>query len=191
MDVAQPSLDHLRVFVMVAECGSFNAAAKRLGRALSVVSYAVTTLEAQLGLNLFDRLGSRRPQLTEAGQALLADARAVANEADALVARARGIRQGLETRLALAIDVMMPPAAVARVLREFQSAFPTEFLASGTWVPAVDILETADKTVVLKAELPEMKRASQRSGRSCWLLTVPEPKSCRPTSRSMMTCPEW
>jgi len=125
MDVAQPSLDHLRVFVMVAECGSFNAAAKRLGRALSVVSYAVTTLEAQLGLDLFDRQGSRRPQLTEAGQALLADARAVANEADALVARARGIRQGLETRLALAIDVMMPPAVVACVLREFQSAFPT------------------------------------------------------------------
>jgi DNA-binding transcriptional LysR family regulator len=113
------------VFVMVAECGSFNAAAKRLGRALSVVSYAVTTLEAQLGLDLFDRQGSRTPLLTEAGRALLADARAVANEADTLVARARGIRQGLETRLALAIDVMMPPAAVARVLREFQSAFPT------------------------------------------------------------------
>lgn len=125
VDVAQPSLDHLRVFVMVAECGSFNAAAKRLGRALSVVSYAVATLEAQLGFALFDRQGSRRPMLTEAGRALLADARAVANEADALVARARGIRQGLETRLTLAIDVMMPPAALAGVLREFQSVFPT------------------------------------------------------------------
>ncbi|MGE0814865.1 MAG: Hsp20/alpha crystallin family protein [Vicinamibacterales bacterium] len=30
--------------------------------------------------------------------------------------------------------------------------------ARGTWVPPVDIYETADKTLVLKAELPEMKR---------------------------------
>lgn len=125
MEIAQPSLDHLRMFVVVAECGSFNAAARQVGRALSVVSYAVTTLEAQLGLSLFDREGSRRPVLTEAGRALLGDARAVANEADALVARARGIRRGLEPTLGLALDVMMPSAAVAAVLREFQRSFPT------------------------------------------------------------------
>ncbi|MDE2404372.1 MAG: LysR family transcriptional regulator [Sphingomonadales bacterium] len=125
MDVGQPTLDHLRIFLAVADEGSFHAAARKLGRALSVVSYGVSTLEAQLGLSLFVREGSRRPQLTEAGRALLADARAIANEADGLIARALGMRQGLETELGLVVDVMMPSAGVARVLREFQQAFPT------------------------------------------------------------------
>ena len=47
---------------------------------------------------------------------------------------------------------------INRLERMFQAAFPTESLARGAWVPAVDILETADGTVVLKAELPDMKR---------------------------------
>ena len=60
--------------------------ARKLGRALSVVSYGISTLEAQLGVLLFEREGSRRPQLTEAGRALLPDARAMADVADGLVA---------------------------------------------------------------------------------------------------------
>lgn len=125
MDVGQPSLDQLRIFLAVTEEGSFNRAARKLGRALSVVSYGIAALEAQLGVSLFDRAGSRRPVMTEAGRALLADARAVADEVDGMLARARGIRQGLETELALAVDVMFPSSAVAQVLRDFQTAFPT------------------------------------------------------------------
>ena len=125
MDIGQPTLDQLRIFLAVAEEGSFNRAAKRLGRALSVISYGIATLEAQLGVRLFERAGSRRPELTDPGRALLADARAVAGEVDGLMARARGIRQGLETELSLAIDVMFPSSAVAGVLREFQAVFPT------------------------------------------------------------------
>ena len=125
MDVGQPTLDQLRLFLAVADEGSFNKAAKRLGRALSAVSYGIAALEAQLGLTLFDRQGSRRPELTGAGKALLLDARAIADEADGLMARARGIRQGLETVVGLAVDVMVPTAKVAGVLRDFQAIFPT------------------------------------------------------------------
>lgn len=125
MDIGQPTLDQLRIFLAVADAGSFNQAAKRLGRALSAVSYGMAALETQLGLTLFDREGSRRPELTEAGKALLMDARAIADEADGLVARARGIRQGLETVVGLAVDVMVPTAKVAGVLRDFQAIFPT------------------------------------------------------------------
>jgi len=123
--IGQPTLDQLRLFLAVVDEGSFNRAARHLGRALSVVSYGIAALEAQLGVSLFDREGSRRPELTEAGRALLADARAVADEVDGLMARARGIRQGLETELALAVDVMFPSADIAAVLRDFQAVFPT------------------------------------------------------------------
>jgi DNA-binding transcriptional LysR family regulator len=125
VEIGQPTLDQLRIFLAVAQEGSFNRAARKLGRALSVVSYGVATLERQLGVKLFDREGSRRPTLTDAGLALIADAKAVADDADGLVARARGIRQGLETEVALAIDVMVPSSTVAEVLREFQATFPT------------------------------------------------------------------
>ena len=71
MDVGQPTLDQLRVFLAVADQGSFNRAAKKLGRAISAVSYAITQLEAQLGVSVFERKGSRAPVLTEAGAASL------------------------------------------------------------------------------------------------------------------------
>ena len=125
MDVGQPTLDQLRIFLAVAEEGSFNRAANRLRRALSVVSYGVAALEGQLGVKLFEREGSRRPQLTDAGRALLEDARLIADDVDGLVARARGILQGLETELALAVDVMVPSGTLAGVLRDFQTLFPT------------------------------------------------------------------
>ena len=125
MDIGQPTLDQLRIFLAVADEGSFNAAARKLGRALSVISYGISALEAQLGITLFLREGSRRPVLTDEGRALLADARAIADEADGLIARARGMRQGLETDIGLAVDVMVPSKTVASVLHDFQEVFPT------------------------------------------------------------------
>lgn len=125
MEVGQPTIDQVRIFLAVVDEGSFNRAAKKLGRALSVVSYGISAMETQLGVMLFSREGSRRPQLTEAGRALLADARAIADQVDGLRARARSIRQGLESELSLALDVMFPSKAVASVLLQFQEIFPT------------------------------------------------------------------
>ncbi|MFC3174022.1 LysR family transcriptional regulator [Novosphingobium bradum] len=125
MDVGQPTLDQIRLFLAVVDEGSFNGAARRLGRAISVVSYGIAALEAQLGVTLFAREGSRRPVLTDAGKAMLANARAVTDEVDALVAGVRSFNQGLEPELTLAVDVMYPTAQVAGILREFEQVFPT------------------------------------------------------------------
>lgn len=122
--IIPPSLDHLRTFLAVVEEGSFNAAARKLGRAISVVSYAIAQLEADLDLRLFDREGSRRPRLTEAGQALVARASAIADDMDAMLAQVRSLRQGLEAELALAVDVMVPGKLLATLLRDFQARFP-------------------------------------------------------------------
>src|SRR5262245_17421153 len=95
-DLGTPTLDQLRVFLAVVETGSFAGAARKLGRATSVISYAIANLEAQLGLSLFDRRSTRRPRLTEAGQAVLGEARTVAHGIDGLRAKARGLLGGLE-----------------------------------------------------------------------------------------------
>ena len=63
-----PSVDQLLVLLTVVEEGSFTGAAKRLRRATSAISYAIDTLEAQLGLTPFDRGTTRRPKLTHVGE---------------------------------------------------------------------------------------------------------------------------
>lgn len=47
---------------------------------------------------------------------------------------------------------------IDRLNRMFESAFSGESLSHGAWVPAVDILETAGKDVVVKVDLPAIKR---------------------------------
>lgn len=125
MKLGDPSLDHLRIFIAVADHGSFGGAARSLGRAVSAVSYGIGQLEAQLGLSLFAREGSRRPVLTPQGEGLLAEARSVADRVDALLAKTRSLHAGQEAALTLVVDVMVPGEATARVLGEFRRFFPT------------------------------------------------------------------
>ncbi len=120
-----PTLDQLRVFLTVIECGSFAAAGRRLNRATSVISYAIANLELQLGLPLFDRAATRRPQLTEAGRAVLAEARTVAHGIDALRAKVSGLLGGLEAEVRLVVSVLMPGARLVDALTAFQATFPT------------------------------------------------------------------
>jgi hypothetical protein len=68
---AIPSVDQLLVLLAVAEEGSFTGAAKRLGRATSAISYAIDTLERDLGLSLFDRGTTRKPKRTQRGDAVV------------------------------------------------------------------------------------------------------------------------
>lgn len=89
MKLGEPTLDQLRIFIAVAEHGSFGGAGKAMGRAVSAVSYGIAQLEAGLALTLFEREGSRRPVLTAVGEGLLAEARGVADGVDALLAKAR------------------------------------------------------------------------------------------------------
>jgi hypothetical protein len=99
-----PSLDQLTLFPTVVEAGSFAAAGRGLGRATSAVSYAITNLEQQLGVQLFDRDQARRPALTEAA-AVLSAARSVSVGVDNLRAKVKGLLDGLEAQIALAVDV--------------------------------------------------------------------------------------
>lgn len=124
MEVGQPTLDQLRIFLAVHEEGSFNAAGRRLGRAVSVISYGIAALETQLDVALFDREGSRRPRLTPAGRSLLAAARAIIDDTDDLIARARSIHAGVETEVSIALDVMVPLEPVSAILHEFQQVYP-------------------------------------------------------------------
>ena len=118
------TLDQLQVFVTVADEGSFSAAARRLNRAQSAVTYAIQKLEEQSGAPLFDR-SAYRPALSEAGRALLPRARRILDEVAAFRTQARGIAGGLEPELAIVVDAMFPMTCFVETMRAFQARFPT------------------------------------------------------------------
>lgn len=118
------TLDQMRVFVAIAEAGSFRKGAARVRRAQSAVSNAIANLEQQLGVRLFDR-SARRPTLTPEGTALLEDARGVLLKADVMRARARGFGQGLETELSLVVDTLFPLPVIAAALKTLHESYPT------------------------------------------------------------------
>lgn len=122
---ANPTLDQLQVFLTVAETGSFSAASRALNRAQSVISYTIANLEAQLEVNLFERNGVRQPKLTDAGKAMIEDARRIVSDLQVMRARAKGLRQGLEAEVSVAISTMVPNRAVVEVLREFRDEYPS------------------------------------------------------------------
>jgi len=117
------TLDQLRVLAAVADCGSFSAAARQLGRVQSAISQSVQSLETTLGIALFDR-SARTAVLSEAGRVVLADARQMLRGAETLRARAESIAADIEPELTLAVDAVFPNAVLMASLHALREAFP-------------------------------------------------------------------
>lgn len=118
-----PSLEHFKALLATAETGSFSAAARRLGKAQSVVSAAIANLEIDLGLALFDRSG-RYPVLTEAGARICQEAGVLLAQSERLQAIAGELANGVESRLTLAIDDDSHLPWLGSLLEEFASRYP-------------------------------------------------------------------
>src|SRR4051794_18698605 len=86
------TLQQLRYFLATIERASFSAAAESLHMAQPSLSEQGRRLEAELGVDLFARVG-RGPGLTEAGRALRPHAEATLAEADAAGASVVDVRQ--------------------------------------------------------------------------------------------------
>jgi DNA-binding transcriptional LysR family regulator len=91
--MTDPEMRLLRYFVTVAEERHFGRAAERLHIAQPPLSQQIQKLERQLGVDLIDR--SRRPiELTDAGTALLGEARLALTHGDRAFAAARRAATG-------------------------------------------------------------------------------------------------
>ncbi|ANJ59257.1 LysR family transcriptional regulator [Pseudomonas silesiensis] len=121
----QWNLDQLRLFVSVAEQRSFSAVAREQRKAQSAVSSSIALLEEDLGVSLFDRSSGRQPKLTDAGNALLEEAREVLRQCERLNGRALAMMQGQEARLCLAQDEAMPFQPVIDSLEAMAEQFPS------------------------------------------------------------------
>jgi DNA-binding transcriptional LysR family regulator len=132
-------LRHLRYFVAVAEELHFRRAAERLHVAQPAVSEQVRKLEQELGVRLFDR-NQRRVELTDAGSAMLTEARHVLRQAQVAQQAARSASDRTTQRLRIGYLGDALPNAVPRALRSLATATP-RVQASLETGPAVSLIE--------------------------------------------------
>lgn len=117
------NLDQLRGFSEVALTGHFTRAAERLHLAQPSLSRQISTLEAELGVELFHRARGN-VALTAAGEHLLPIARRMLADADTArsdMAELAGLKRG---RVRLGATPTLCTSLVADVLGEFHARFP-------------------------------------------------------------------
>ncbi|WP_411064889.1 LysR family transcriptional regulator [Vibrio rotiferianus] len=117
------TIEQLQAFVTTSEVGSFSAAARKLGRAQSVVSQHIMNMELDCGVDLFDRSG-RYPKLTEKGQELLPYALATISQLNRLNNKACQLFSPQATQFILAVDEGIPLTNLPKALKKLEQQFP-------------------------------------------------------------------
>ena len=121
MKRARTRLEQWQVFQTVVDAGGFARAAQRLHRSQSAVSYAVHTLQRQLGIRLLEIEG-RKARLTDIGAALLEHARRLVDDAWQLENLARELARGWEAEVRLTVDSAFPIDWLTEALQRFATA---------------------------------------------------------------------
>jgi DNA-binding transcriptional LysR family regulator len=117
-------LRHLRYFVAVAEEEHITRAAERLGMQQPPLSQQIRAIERELDVQLFRRK-PRGVELTDAGRALLAEARSILSHIDRALEVTRRTARGEQGRISVGYtDGAALHPLVPRVIREFREAFP-------------------------------------------------------------------
>jgi DNA-binding transcriptional LysR family regulator len=114
-------LRHLRYFVAVAEELHFSRAAERLHVAQPAVSEQIRKLEHELGVTLLNRT-KRKASLTEAGAALLAEARRVLQQVDRAQLATHEARDRTAARLRIGYTPASLPTSVPRALQRLAAS---------------------------------------------------------------------
>lgn len=116
-------LPTVEAFVAVAEERHFGAAADRLHLVQSSVSAAIARLERELGARLLDR-SPRSVELTEAGSAVLPEARRLLADAERMRVAANG-EAGLTGSVRFGTFSALPVLDLPRQLAAFAAAHPS------------------------------------------------------------------
>jgi len=137
------SLDALLILDAIDRRGSFSAAGLELHRVPSTISYTVSKLEQDLGVQVFERQGPK-VALTRAGEELLKEGRYLLKAAEDLEHRVRRVASGWETEFTIGLDSLYSAASLeSDIVAFYQVADRTrlriarESLA-GTWEALLD-----------------------------------------------------
>jgi DNA-binding transcriptional LysR family regulator len=108
---------------VIADTGSFAAAARATNMVPSALTYRVRQMEDALDVLLFDR-SSRQAQLTVAGAELLREGAGLLAELDAVANRVKRVATGWEPQFTIAVDSIIDHATVMELCANFFALNP-------------------------------------------------------------------
>ena len=115
-DVLTPA--SLSMLQVIADTGSFAAAARSLNMVPSALTYRVRQIEDALDVLLFDRT-SRQAKLTQAGAELMREGQNLLAEVDAIANRVKRVATGWEPQLTIAVDSIIDRSTVMELCESF------------------------------------------------------------------------
>ncbi|KAA0875683.1 LysR family transcriptional regulator [Nitrincola tapanii] len=131
------SLEQWQAFIAIVDQGGYAQAAETLRKSQSAITYSIQRLEQELDLKVF-RIEGRRSVLTDAGEALLRQARQLLQQADQIETLAQGFAAGWEAEIRIAMDSLFPAQWMLDALATFALEQPqiritlSETVLSGT-----------------------------------------------------------
>ena len=149
-------LKSLKCFVVLAEELHFGRAAERLHISQPPLSLKVRTLEAELGLQLFQR-SSRRVELTHSGQILLTDARRVLRDAEQLVKLAAALELGEAGTLSIGFNALLAYQLMPQLVSGFAERFPQVKVSLHEMVSSEQVAALSERQIdigLLRPPLP-------------------------------------
>ena len=115
--------DSLAMLQVIADTGSFAAAARALGLVPSALTYRVRHIEEALDVLLFDRR-SRQAQPTEAGLELLREGARLLLDIDTVAHRVRRVATGWEPQLTIVADEALARGPLFDLVEAFYALEP-------------------------------------------------------------------
>ncbi|KGQ14010.1 putative HTH-type transcriptional regulator yeeY [Beauveria bassiana D1-5] len=118
----KPLLDVLVILDALDKEGSFTAAAAKLFKTPSALSYSVQKLESDLNIQILDRSG-HRARFTRTGQLLLEKGREILHSVRELEKQAIKLQQGWEHELTIGVDNAFPFSLLTPLIEAFYQSY--------------------------------------------------------------------
>jgi DNA-binding transcriptional LysR family regulator len=167
-------LDAMRLFVRVAELGSFAAVAQQMGVARSVVTRKVAGLEARLGVKLIAR-STRRLNLTAAGAGYLEKCREILNLLEAAETDLAEDRQEPRGPIRIGLPLVFGVRYLAPLLLEFCARHPGIGLDMDFSDRRIDLIEEGvDLSIRITAQPGQREVARRLSSSRMVAVAAPE-----------------
>lgn len=158
-------------FVSAAEGLSFTAAADRLGISASGVSKAISRLENELQVRLFNR-STRSLSLTADGAALYQRCRQILNdldEAKLAMSQAQSAPSGV---LRVSMPVALGRSKVVPAISAFLQRYPKVNIEANITDRAVDVVDEGFDVVIRIGDLPDSRMIARRLGTTRYVISA-------------------
>ncbi len=161
LGILKPAVElrHLRYFVAVAEMENVSRAALKLHVSQPALSRQIRDLEDEIGFCLLERT-AKSVRLTDAGREFLDNARALLQNADDAVTKARAIASAEPTELHVGYSPTPVAEILPKTLRAFQEAMPNVHIRLHDWSNKAILDGIRDGRLQLGLIVPPLKASA-------------------------------